>query len=461
MTFRRLWFSAILVLFATAAGLQTASAATSADVLPSLSPMLQRVSPGVVNISVRGKVAVKQNPLMQDPFFRRFFNMPQQQQPQERETMSVGSGVIIDADKGYIITNHHVIKDAEKITVTLNDRRKLDAKVIGDDDQADIALLQVKADHLTSVPFGNSDSLKVGDFVVAIGNPFGLGQTATLGIVSALGRSGLGIEGYEDFIQTDASINPGNSGGALVDQQGRIVGINTAILSRGGGNIGIGFAIPISMAKHIADQLAKYGKVRRGQLGVLIQDLTPEIAKAMNLDKNQGAVVSRVMPDTAAEKAGLKAGDVILGLNGEAVKGSSDLRNRIGMMRPGDKVSLTVARNGGEMTVDATLGERKKMAENGTSAEPSDHGKLAGVSLSAIPDDHPLNGEVEGAFVRDVDPQSAAAQAGLRPGDIITTVGMKHISSVAALRKAVKEHGSGPLLISIRRGQGALFLAIP
>src|SRR6266849_3861460 len=283
--------------------------------VPSLAPMLSRITPGVVNIAVRGRVK-EQNPLLQDPFFRRFFNLPQNQQPEERETQATGSGVIVDAARGYVLTNGHVAENATRIEVTTKDNRRFTAKLIGTDTDTDIAVLQIPAGTLAVVPMGDSDRLQVGDFVVAIGNPFGLGQTVTSGIVSALGRSGLGIEGYEDFIQTDASINPGNSGGALVDLQGRLVGINTAILAAGGGNIGIGFAVPISMARKVMDQILRYGEVKRGCIGVAIQDLTPDIAQAMNTQHTTGAIIRRVEQGSPADRAGLRSGDLVVAING-------------------------------------------------------------------------------------------------------------------------------------------------
>jgi Do/DeqQ family serine protease len=320
--------------------------------VPSLAPMLSRITPGVVGVSVRGRVR-EENPLLQDPFFRRFFNLPQQKQLQERETQATGSGVIIDAEHGYILTNGHVVENATSIEVTTKDNRRLPAKLIGRDPETDVAVLQIQAQGqiqapaLTAVPLGDSDRLQVGDFVLAIGNPFGLGQTVTSGIVSALGRSGLGIEGYEDFIQTDASINPGNSGGPLVNLQGQMVGINTAILAPGGGNIGIGFAVPINMARRVMDQLIHYGQVKRGRIGVEIQDLTPEIAQAMNATQTTGAVIRRVDPGSPAERAGLRSGDLVVAVNGVPVRSGTQLRNTIGLSRIGDAVGLTVIRRGG------------------------------------------------------------------------------------------------------------------
>ncbi len=318
--------------------------------VPSLAPMLSRITPGVVNIAVRGRVK-EQNPLLQDPFFRRFFNLPQNQQPEERETQATGSGVIVDAAQGYVLTNGHVVENATRIEVTTKDNRRLTAKLIGRDADTDIAVLQVPAGNLTALPMGDSDRLQVGDFVLAIGNPFGLGQTVTSGIVSALGRSGLGIEGYEDFIQTDASINPGNSGGPLVNLRGECVGINTAILAPGGGNIGIGFAVQINMARRVMDQLIRYGDVKRGRIGVAIKDLTPDLAQTMNTAYTAGAVIDRVDAGSPAERAGLRGGDLVVAVNGVAVRSGNQLRNMIGLTRIGDEVELTVDRKGAERKV--------------------------------------------------------------------------------------------------------------
>src|SRR3954447_2087385 len=322
--------------------------------VPSLAPMLARVTPGVVNIAVKGKVR-EENPLLQDPFFRRFFNLPQRQQPEERETQSTGSGVIVDAASGYVLTNGHVVENATRIEVTTKDNRRFTAKLIGRDADTDIAVLQIPAGGLTSVPSGDSDRLQVGDFVLAIGNPFGLGQTVTSGIVSALGRSGLGIEGYEDFIQTDASINPGNSGGPLVNLYGQVVGINTAILAPGGGNIGIGFAVPINMARRVMDQIIRYGEVKRGRIGVAIQDLTPELAQAMSTQQTEGAVIARVETGSSAEQAGLRTGDLVVAANGTAVHSGTQLRNMIGLARIGDQVTLKVDRRGSEISIPVRI----------------------------------------------------------------------------------------------------------
>ena len=451
-------------------GAQSGDAATSSGQLPSLAPVLQKVSPAVVNIAVRGKTDSSDNPLLQDPNFRRFFNdpmfrrffdVPQNTQPQE--TQSIGSGVIVDAPNGYIVTNYHVVQHADQIVVRLQDQQRVEAKVVGSDPELDIAVLKVKSKAaLTALPFGNSDDLQVGDFVIAIGSPFGLGQTATLGIVSALGRTGLGIEGYEDFIQTDASINPGNSGGALITQDGKLIGINTAILSGSGGNVGIGFAIPVNMVKYAAEQIIKYGKVKRGHLGVLVQDLTPELAQAMHVANTTGAVVTQVVPDSPADKAGIQSGDIVTELDGQTVRNASDLRNRIGSMQPGQKVTLKIARNGQSQTVTVGLEQLKEgqeKAEGGKEQQAS--GKLQGVQLGEIPSGHPLYGEVQGVLVEDLDPDSAAAQAGLQPGDVIVSVDQKPVHTPDQVYSIAQKAGDKPLLLKVRRGPGALFIPVP
>ncbi len=359
-------FALVALALAPAAGPLKARwpVALGGDELPTLAPLLEQVTPGVVNIATRGRVRLEQNPLFNDPFFRRFFEDPVfrrffqlPEQPVERETQSIGSGVIVDAGRGYVLTNHHVIANADEILVTLKNRRRLQAKLVGSDPATDVAVLKVEPNELSAVPLGDSNGLQVGDFVIAIGNPFGLGQTVTSGIVSALGRTGLGIEGYEDFIQTDASINPGNSGGALVNLRGELIGINTAIVGPSGGNIGIGFAIPVNMARRVMEQIVAYGAVRRGELGVVVQDLTPELAEGFRLDVAEGAVVTRVAPGSAADRAGLKRGDVIVALNGKAVRGASNLRTEIGLLRVGDKVRLTIVRAGRERDVQVEIGE--------------------------------------------------------------------------------------------------------
>jgi Do/DeqQ family serine protease len=300
--------------------------------------MLEKAMPAVVNIS-SAQTQISNNPLLNDPIFRHFFNIPAQ------KTHSRGSGVVIDARKGYVVTNHHVIEKANEITVNLQDGREFKAEIIGTDPETDVALMKIPAENLTTLPSANSDQLRVGDFVVAIGNPFGLGQTVTSGIVSALGRSGLGIEGYEDFIQTDASINPGNSGGALVNLRGELIGINTAIFAPSGGNVGIGFAIPSNMVQQVVQHLVQFGEVQRGSLGIRIQELTPQLASALGLENShKGAVVTEIAVDSPAEKAGLQPADVIVAINNQPVNRVSEVRNRVGLLRIGEKVALTVLR---------------------------------------------------------------------------------------------------------------------
>ncbi len=320
--------------------------------MTSVAGVVSRITPGVVGISVRGEVR-EVNPLAQDPLFRQFFNL--RDQPIARETEAVGSGVIVDAEHGYVLTNSHVVDNASRIEVTTKDNRRFAAKLIGRDPATDIALLRIPTENLTAVPIGDFSRLQVGDFVLAVGNPFGLGQTVTSGIVSALGRMGLGIEGYEDFIQTDASINPGNSGGALVDLQGRLVGINTAILAPGGGNVGIGFAVPINMARDIMDQLVRHGEVRHGRIGVAIQDLTPDLARALGTPHAEGALVARVEPGSAAAHAGLRSSDLIIAVDGVAIHNAAELRNRVGLAQVGDVVQLTLDRNGSERTLSVRI----------------------------------------------------------------------------------------------------------
>jgi Do/DeqQ family serine protease len=420
---------------------------------PTLAPMLEKVLPGVVNIATSGKVIIEDNPLFNDPIFRYFFrDIPSI--PREQRVQSIGSGVIVEAEKGYVLTNHHVIKNADVIYVTLRDKRRLKAKLIGSDPETDIAVLKVEKDHLTALPLGDSDKLRVGDFVVAIGNPFGLGQTVTLGIVSALGRTGLGIEGYENFIQTDASINPGNSGGALVDWYGNLVGINTAIIGPTGGNVGIGFAIPINMAREVMDQIVKHGGVKRGLLGVQVQDLTPELAKAMGLDLTEGALVSGVTKGSAAEKAGIQAGDVIVKFDGKPVRSSAELRNMVGLKRVGERASLELIREGKPISVTVTIGTPKA---SGTAS--SEIPLLEGARFAEIPPDHPLFRQVKGVLVVRVEINSPAWQAGLREGDVILAVNRQKVESVDEFLK-LAALSPNRLLLRIQRGDVSLFLVL-
>jgi serine protease Do/serine protease DegQ len=401
----------------------------------------------VVNIATRGTVQ-EQNPLMNDPFFRRFFEGPNQQ-PRQREFQSAGSGVIVDAKNGYIITNAHVVENATDITVQLLDNRSLKAKVVGADPGSDVAVLKVQAGNLIDLPIADSDRAEVGDFVVAIGNPFGLGHTVTSGIVSALGRSGINPEGYEDFIQTDASINPGNSGGALVNLNGELVGINSAILSRTGGNIGIGFAIPSNMMKIVMNQLIKHGTVKRGVLGVNIQTLAPEIAQSMGLpETTQGALVSQVVDGSAAEKAGVKAGDVVTAVNGRPVKDAGSLRNAIGLLAIGEKVDLSLIRDGKPRRVTAIVSERDAAAE----AKAAGAGAHAGLEGADIVDGP------TGVLIRNVAEGSPAAQRGLRSNDVILAVGRTRVASVTEFRSATE--GQPAFVLQIRRGNAMLVIPI-
>jgi serine protease DegQ len=322
--------------------------------VPTLAPVVDKVVQGVVNIAVSGSVEV-QNPLMSDPFFRQFFRLPNQ--PMRRQVQAAGSGVIVDADKGYILTNNHVVAvgQDQDIEVTLKDKRHFKAKLVGRDPETDIAVLKIDADKLTAVEFADSDKIRVGDYALAIGNPFGLGQTVTSGIVSALGRSGLGIEGYEDFIQTDASINPGNSGGALVDLRGELMGINTAILGPSGGNVGIGFAVPANLAKQIMADLIKNGDVKRGQIGIRTQDLTPDIASSLGIERGDGALIAQVAADSAAANAGLQAGDLIVAIDNVPVHNVADLHKRIDFAHVGDTLKLSILRDGKSSTVKVTI----------------------------------------------------------------------------------------------------------
>lgn len=426
-----------------------------AQQLPTLAPMLEKISPAIVNISTTGEVAIEQNPLLQDPFFRHFFGNPEQT-PQTRPTQSLGSGVIVDAKQGYILTNAHVVEAAQEITVALTNGRELAAKAIGSDPETDIAVIQIESPdaQLSQLEFGDSDALRVGDFVVAVGNPFGLGQTATSGIVSALGRTGLGIEGYEDFIQTDASINPGNSGGPLVNLNGELVGINAAILSPGGGNIGIGFAIPINMARAIAEQLIEHGEVQRGRIGVGVQDITPALAEALGLKSAQGALVSQIEPGSPADKAGLKVGDVIVEANEQAVESAAAIRNRVGLMRIGENVSLTVMRDGKQQKVQVTVGQ-----QSATDQEPvSGSNGLEGASFATV-EVNESGTQRQQVGVVQVLPGSPAASAGLMAGDIILSVNRKPVSSVDELQQILKS-AQGVVLLHIKRGEGAFFLPL-
>jgi len=443
--------SAAIIARPAYAAVPVAAQAADAGPVPSLAPMVKRISPSVVNIATRGTIKEEpgqRNPLLDDPFFRRFFDAPPDSKPRERQFQSAGSGVIVDAKNGYIITNHHVIENASEITITLLDNRSFSAKVIGSDEGADVAVLQAKQPNLIAMTLGDSARLEVGDYVVAIGNPFGLKHTVTAGIVSALGRTGINPDGYEDFIQTDASINPGNSGGALVNLRGELVGINSAILSRSGGNIGIGFAIPVNMVKGVMDQLIKYGQVKRGVLGVNIYNVTPDIAKEFGLTESSGALVAGVAPGSAADRAGVKTGDIITSINGVAMRDAGELRNTIGMLRVGDKVDIGLLRDGKAHKVTALIAERSDLE----TANAVDINKgLEGAELSDAPDGG-------GVLIKTIQDGSPAAQNGLRANDLIVGVGRTAVTSTKSFKDAAKN--ANVLVLNVRRGSVSQLIQI-
>jgi Do/DeqQ family serine protease len=423
--------------------------------VPSLSPMIKRVSPAVVNISTQGTIKQKQpsqNPLLDDPFYRRFFDMPELG---PRKFQSAGSGVIFDAKNGYIVTNAHVIESASEITVTLQDGHDLKAEVVGTDARTDVAVLKVKSDKLSQVALGDSTKIEVGDFVVAIGNPFGLSHTVTSGIVSGLSRSGITADGLEDYIQTDASINPGNSGGALVNLNGELIGINTAILSRSGGNIGIGFAIPVNMARNIIDQLVKFGAVKRGVLGISIDDVSADIAQLYGLKDAQGALITQVVEGSAAEKAGLRIGDVVVSVNDKQVKSRNELRLAISQLRAGQTVRVGVVRDGKPSQLSATIPDIADSAPVAKETTPQEsnaiHAGFDGAALADAPDDG-------GAVVRTVDPGSPAAQNSLRAGDIIIGVNRGKVTTLSQLRDRAKD--APTLVLEVRRGNRVLLVPL-
>ncbi len=421
--------------------------------LPSLAPMLKQTTPAVVNISTRGRAQV-QSPLFDDPLFKYFFDVPGYNG--EQETTSLGSGVIVDAEQGFILTNYHVVEGAIEINVTLHDGREFNARILGRDPDTDIAVIQVDAQNLTHIRLGDSARLEVGDFVVAIGNPFGLGQTVTSGIVSALGRSGLGLESYEDFIQTDASINLGNSGGALVNLRGELVGINTAILGGGNsqGNIGIGFAIPINMASEIMQQLIEFGEVKRGRLGVQIQDMTPELAKAFNIDLDYGAIVTMVERGSPAEMAGLLVGDVIVNANGKIIRSSRDIHNLVGLMRVGQVVELEVMRQGRMGRVSATIRQKEVVTVDGSEFSY----RLAGARIGEINETDIRQGEIAYLQVLDVELNSPAWSAGLRNGDVIDSINKRRVINFEQAYAAAQSNRS--LLLNIQRGDSAMYILL-
>ncbi|MBS0335717.1 MAG: Do family serine endopeptidase [Proteobacteria bacterium] len=410
--------------------------------------MLEPVTPAVVNISVISRSPEENNPLARDPFFRQFFGL-RSPEPQ----LSAGSGVIVNAKSGQVVTNHHVIKDATQVFVVLKDNRRFQAKVIGSDAATDVALLSIPPDGLTEAKLGDSDALRVGDFVLAIGNPFGIGQTVTSGIVSALGRSGLLPEGYEDFIQTDASINPGNSGGALINMKGELVGINTAILGPTGGNVGIGFAVPVNIVRYVMAQLLRFGEVKRGWLGIGTQDLTPDLAKSLGVQSRMGAVIAQVQPDSPAAAAGLREGDVVVEAGGRPIRGSADLHNRLGLTSIGDTLEFRVARGPEERRVKVRIAEVPTPAGGVVENIP----QLAGASIANA--ERAAGGaKVPVILVTKVQAGSAAYRIGLRAGDLIIGANNRRVGTIVELGAALR--GGGRMTLNLLRGDFQLTITV-
>ena len=432
----------------------------------SYAELVDRVAPAVVTVRMQRRRDHPQDAPIPDDFFRRFFgdrDLPQMPRQPQRPQQGLGSGVIVRAD-GHILTNHHVVDGADTVTVELSDRRRLTAKVVGTDDPSDLALLKVDADGLQALTLADSDAVEVGDIVLALGNPLGVGQTVTMGIVSAKGRAtGLGDGSFEDFIQTDAPINTGNSGGALVNTRGELVGINSQILSPSGGNIGIGFAIPASMARHVMDQLLEGGKVRRGQLGVVAQTVDSAMAESLGLKEVRGAIVADVTADGAAAHAGVARGDVIVAVDGHAIADSNALRNRIASTAPGSRISLTIVRDGAERTVSATLGELAASDRtDNTGAERGDRGTF-GLAVEPLTRERARELGVRasaGLVITGVAPDSAAASAGLRSGDVIEQVDGKAVSTVEELRRALAATPDRPALVLVHRSNQTLFATL-
>ncbi len=428
-------------------------------------PIFRPALPAVVSITSSRMVNAPQSPFMNDPFFQQFFGGQGQRGPQQQRERGLGSGVIVSAD-GYILTNNHVIDKATDIKVTLADKRQLTGKVVGADPKTDIAVVKIAATGLPTITLGDSSKIHVGDYAFAIGNPFGVGETATMGIISATGRNGLDIENYEDFIQTDAAINPGNSGGALLNARGELIGINTAILSGGsGGNQGIGFAIPINMAKYVMDQILKNGKVVRGYIGVGIQEVTPSLAKAFNVPAEKGALVGDVQPDTPGAKAGLQRGDVVTELNGQPVDGPNDLRLKVATMAPGTTVHLKVDRSGQSRDINLTLGESPSGNNAGNapggSAETS---PMRGVQVQDLSPDilQQLNipSGTKGVVVTDVADGSPAGDVGLQRGDVIEQINHQNVTSVSDYQRIIERAGKQELVLLVNRGGNTTFLVV-
>ena len=445
-------YSALFAAIALLSASISINAATTAVAMPSLAPMLEGAMPAVVNIATEEIIEIyrRPHPFSSDPFFRRFFDFPEFEQgkKEERRRSGAGSGVIIDAAAGYIITNAHVVKAADNIYVTLDNDKRYTAEIVGIDEEADIAVIAIDAQDLVEIPIGDSEAIRVGDFAVAIGNPFQLEHTVTLGIISALGRSGLGIESYEDFIQTDASINPGNSGGALVDLEGRLIGINTAILGANR-NIGIGFAIPVNMAMNITEQLIEHGEVKRGRLGVIVQTLTQDLADAFGLEQEKGVVITEVEPGSSAEKSGIEPGDIILSVNGKTIENSADIRNYIGLLRLDSKVVLEVLRDDEKLEITAYITSRKMTDTDGDRFDS----RLSGAVLSESD-----NLEKPGIEIKAIENGSVAQRNGLRKDDLIVAINRRMVKDLSGFKALVDK--DKPLLLKILRGNYAMFLVL-
>jgi serine protease Do/serine protease DegQ len=422
--------------------------------LPSLAPMLERIMPAVVNIATRGKTRRRIEMPFNDPLFRHFFDLPNIERIQE--TASLGSGVIVDASNGLILTNDHVIKDAYEINITLTDGRELRAEILGRDSDTDVALIQVDAENLTQIPMADSSALRVGDFVVAVGNPFGLGQTVTSGIVSALGRSGLGIESLEDFIQTDASINLGNSGGALVNLRGELVGINTAIYGGGGkGSIGIGFAIPINLARDVMRQLVDYGEVRRGRLGAQGQDLTAQLAQAFGIERSSGFIVTQIETGSPADKAGIRVGDVIVAANGKPIRSAGDMHNLVGLQRLGESIELELFREGTELSLAVLM---QPIEINEIDGERI-HANLGGAIIGEMREQHLQRGRIDYLQILSIAPGSSAQTSGFLAGDIIYSINKELTRNFAELFAIVDGDEKG-MVMNIQRGNRELYILL-
>jgi Do/DeqQ family serine protease len=430
----------------------TIPAAVDGQPLPSLAPMLERVTPAVVNISSKTRVKVR-NPLLDDPFFRQFFGM--QNAPRERIEQSLGSGVVIDASKGYVLTNNHVVEGADDISVTLHDGRTLKAKLIGTDPDTDVAVIQIPAENLSALTLADSNQLHVGDFVVAVGNPFGVGQSASSGIVSGLNRTGLGGRGFQNFIQTDATINPGNSGGALVNLRGELIGINSQIFSTSGGSIGIGFAIPVNLASDVMKQLIATGTVKHGTLGVQAQTLTADLARMLETSATRGAVVTDVGTSSPAEAAGLKAGDVIVAVNGHAVQSDNDLYNAEGIAPVGSTLELKVLRGGQTLTLSATLKAESIVTTEGAKLDA----RIAGADLSDAGERIKRAIGTGGVIVNKVTANSRAAENGLKAGDLIIGINRVDVDGMGDFKKLLATKPQ-QLLLSVVRGREAFFLPL-